>query len=58
MLAVASGQADDSSPEDKSGVLVHEREIIARNAGISRSRLILVIFLIKVYNLRKYGNMD
>lgn len=57
MVAVNSGQADDSFPEDRSGVLVQEREIITRNAGISRSRLGLVIFINKMYNLRKYGNM-
>jgi len=57
MVAVNSGQADDSSPEDRSGDLEQEREIITRNAGISRNRLELVIFLNKMYNLRKYGNM-
>jgi len=57
MVAVNSGQADDSSPEDKSGVLVQEMEIITRNAGISRNRLGLVIFLNKMYNLRKYDNI-
>jgi len=57
MVAVNSGQADDSSPEDRSGDLEQEREIITRNAGISRSRLELVIVLNKMYNLRKYDNI-
>jgi hypothetical protein len=57
MVAVTSGQADDSSPEDKSGVLVQEREIITRSAGSNLNRQGLYIILNKMYNLIKYDNM-
>jgi hypothetical protein len=57
MVAVNSGQADDSSPEEKSGALEQDKVITTSSAGSCRRRQGLFITQNKMYNLRKYGNM-